>query len=129
MFSVKRKFFFYKESKKCAIFGDYDTVLGISDMLSELNLDVDRKEVLHKIDSEEDLVSTGSELDRMKYLKNTQLLGLFGDGPSLDMKSNAKMKLQVSNPNLNKVNIYPYTPYIGFRGCVYIIERILNVKL
>ena len=129
MFSVKRKFFFYKESKKCALFGDYDTVLGISDMLSELNLCVDRKEVLHKIDSEEDLVSTGSELDRMKYLKNTQLLGLFGDGPSLDMKSNAKMKLQVSNPNLDKINIYPYTPFIGFRGCVYIIERILNVKL
>lgn len=129
MFSVRRKFFFYKESKKCALFGDYDTVVGISDMLEELNLEIDRKEVLYKIDTKEGLISVCNELDRMKYLKDTKLLALFGDGPSLDMKSHAKMKLQVSNPNLNKVNIYPYTPYIGFRGCVYIIERILNVKL
>lgn len=128
MFSVKRKFFFYKESKKCSVFGDYDTVKGISDMICELGLELDRQEVLHKIDTDE-FLSSCSELDRIKYLRNTKLLGLFGDGPSLDMESNTIIKLQVSNPNLDKINIYPYTPYVGFRGCMYFIERILNIKL
>lgn len=128
MFDVKRKFFFYKESKKCAVFGDYDTVLGISDMLCELGLELDRQEVLHKVDDDK-LLSSCSELERIKYLRNTKLLGLFGDGPSLDMESNTNIKLQVSNPNLHKINIYPYTPYVGFRGCMYFIEKILNIKL
>ncbi|MGL5711901.1 MAG: nitrogenase component 1 [Paraclostridium sp.] len=127
MFNVKRKFVFYKENKDCAVFADYDTTLGISDMLNELGLNVVRKEVLHKVDSDE--LIYGSELDRMKYLKNTELLGLFGDGPCLDMESNSKAKLQISNPNLSRTNIYPYTPYVGFRGCVYFIETILNIKL
>ena len=128
MFDVKRKFFFYKESKKCAVFGDYDTVLGISDMLCELGLELDRQEVLHKVDDDK-LLSSCSELERIKYLRNTKLLGLFGDGPSLDMESNTNIKLQVSNPNLHKISIYPYTPYVGFRGCMYFIEKILNIKL
>ena len=125
---VKRKFFFYKDSKKCAVFADYDTVVGIRDMILELGLEVDRCEVLHKIDSDE-FISGSSELDRIQYLKNTELLGLFGDGPALDMKSNAKGKLQISNPNLEKRNIYPYTPYVGFRGCAYFIENVLNIKI
>lgn len=129
MFNVKRKFFFYKESKKCAVFGDYDTVIGISKMIEELGLQIDRKEVLHKLSTEEELISSSTELERMKYLKDADLLGVFGDGPSLDMVNKGKIKLQVSNPNLDRINIYPYTPYVGFRGCVYFIEHILNAKL
>ena len=50
----------------------------------------------------------------MKYLKNNELLGLFGDGPCLDMRHDSKLDLQVSNPNLDRVNIYPFTPFVGF---------------
>lgn len=127
MFSVNRKFYFYNETKRCAVFGDYDTVVGISDFLEELKLEVDRKEVLYKC-NKEDVISNSGELTRMKYLKNNELLCLFADGPSLDMHHNSKLDIQISNPNLDKINIYLYTPYIGFRGCVYIIEKILNIK-
>lgn len=129
MFGIKRKFYFYEGTKDCAVFGDYDTVMGMSDMLKELGLKVDRKEILYKTTCEdtEVLIST-SELDRMKYLSEKELLILLGDGPSIDMKHNSKLDIQVSNPNLDKINIYPYTPFIGFRGCVYIIEKILNIK-
>ena len=51
-----------------------------------------------------------------------------GDGPSLEMEHQAKLELQVSNPNLNQVLIYPYTPYMGFRGMLFVIEKILNIK-
>lgn len=129
MFGIKRKFYFYEETKDCAVFGDYDTVIGISDMLSELGFNIDRKEILYKTNCEDEeiLIST-SELERMKYLKDKELLMLLGDGPSIDMKHNSKLDLQVSNPNLEKINIYPYTPFVGFRGCLYMMEKILNIK-
>ncbi|MFR6017643.1 MAG: nitrogenase component 1 [Paraclostridium sordellii] len=129
MFGIKRKFYFYDETKDCAVFGDYDTVIGISDMLNEFGFNVDRKEILYKTNCEdEDVLISTSELDRMKYLKDKELLMLLGDGPSLDMVHNSKLDLQVSNPNLEKINIYPYTPFVGFRGCLYIMEKILNIK-
>lgn len=129
MFTIKRKFYFYDETKDCAVFGDYDTVIGISDMLNEFGFNVDRKEILYKINCEdEDVLISTLELDRMRYLKDKALLMLLGDGPSLDMVHNSKLDLQVSNPNLEKINIYPYTPFVGFRGCLYIMEKILNIK-
>ena len=125
---LKRRFYFYTGNKKCSIFGDYDTVVGLSDLLEELGLEIDRKEVLYKDNLEEGIISGGTELDRLKYLKNTELFGIFADGPSLDSQHNSKLSLQVSNPNLHRVNIYPFTPFVGFRGTLYIIEKILNSK-
>ena len=130
MFSVKRKFYFYKENKTAAIFGDYDIVVGMSALLEELGIEVDRKQILYKTDCEDkSIIVSSDELSRMKYLKETELLMLLADGVTLDMKHNSKFDLQVSNPNLNRINIYPYTPYIGFRGCLWIIENILNIRL
>ena len=127
--NLKRRFYFYEGNKKCAVFGDYDTVVGLKDLLEELGLEIDRREVLYRDYNDEALISAGSEFDRMKYLKNNQLLGLFGDGPCLDMIHDSKLDLQVSNPNLDRVNIYPFTPFIGFRGTLNIIEKIMNTKL
>ncbi|MGL4362725.1 nitrogenase component 1 [Paraclostridium bifermentans] len=129
MFGLKRKFYFYNEIKDCAVFGDYDTVVGFNDMLTELGLNVIRKEILYKTTCENDEILVGkSELERMKFLKENELMILLGDGPSIDMKHDSKLDIQVSNPNLEKINIYPYTPFVGFRGCLYIIEQILNIK-
>lgn len=129
LFTVKRKFFFYKETKKCAIFGDYDTVIGMKSLIEELGLEVDRAEVLYQMEVENPLVVGVSELERMKYLKNEPLLLLLSDGATIEMQHQAKSVHQVSNPNLHRVNIYPYTPFIGFRGMLYWIEQLLNISL
>ncbi|MBP3905017.1 MULTISPECIES: nitrogenase component 1 [Turicibacter] len=128
LFSLKRKFLFYKETKECAIFGDYDTVLGFDAILKELGLATDRLEVLYQTEVEADWISGRPELERIKYLKSKELFMICGDGPSLEMEHQAKVELQVSNPNLNQVLIYPYTPYMGFRGMLFVIEKILNIK-
>lgn len=126
LFRLKMKLRSIK-NKKCAVIGDFDTVIGISSMLNSFGFEVCRKEVLYKEKSDE-VISNVSELDRMIYLKDTELFGLFADGASLDMKHNSTFDMQISNPNLNKVNIYPYKPFVGFRGVLYIIEQILNVN-
>ena len=45
------------------------------------------------------------------------------------MDYTAKSNHQVSNPNLHHIMIYPYTPFIGFRGMLYWIEKVLNISL
>lgn len=130
IFGVKRKFYFYEGCKNAAIFGDYDTVIGMSDLLEELGISIDRKQILYKTSCEDDsIIVSSEELPRMKYLKEAELLLLLADGVTLDMKHNSKFDLQVSNPNLHRINIYPSTPYIGFRGCLWMIENILNIRL
>ena len=130
LFSVKRRFYFYEKNKDAAVFGDYDTVIGMSDLLNELGINIDRKQIIYKTDCEDEtIIASDDELDRMKYLRDTELLMLLGDGVTLDMKHNSKFDLQISNPNLHRVNIYPSTPYIGFKGCLLMIEKILNIKL
>lgn len=116
------------ENKNVGIFGDYDTVLSMKNFIEELGLNVDRAEVLHgcKINNEEIVINSG-EPSRFRYLKSKELLILMGDGPTLDMNKTSKLNIQISNPNLNAVNIYPYTPYIGLRGCLVLLEKILSV--
>lgn len=128
LFSVKRKFMFYKESKDCAVYGDYDTVVGFKDLLTELNLNVAHQEVIYNETSDKTITSGRSEFERMKHLKEQSYYLLLGDGPTLDMSHHSKLDIQISNPNLHQINVYPYTPYMGFRGMHYIIEKILNIR-
>ena len=117
------------KNKDVAIFGNHDTVLSMKSFIEELGLNVHRAEVLHggKINNDEVIVSSG-EPSVFKYLKNKELLILMGDGATLDMNHSSTLDIQISNPNLNAVNIYPYTPYVGLRGCLLLLEKILAVK-
>lgn len=129
VFEIKRKFYFYEESKDCAVFGDFDTVLGISDMLKELGFKVDRKEILYKTKCmDKDILVNTSEKERINYLNNKDLLILLGDGPIIEIDHNSKIDLKISNLNYYKEKEYSAIPYIGFRGCVYIIDEILKIK-
>ena len=113
--------------KDLAIFGDYDTVYNLKKFAVELGLNVVRAEILYNCTiEEEDILKNTGELNRMLFLKNNNIDILFGDGPSLDMESSAKIKVQVSNPNLKSVTIYPYAPYVGFRGALLLIEKLLS---
>lgn len=44
------------------------------------------------------------------------------------MYHKSKLDMQISNPNINTLNIYSYTPYVGFRGCLLLLEKILGIK-
>ncbi|MGL5086020.1 MAG: nitrogenase component 1, partial [Clostridium sp.] len=112
------------ENKDVAIFGDEDTVISMKKFMKELNLNVHRGEVLYStklLVHDEEIIIRSSEYERETYLKEKELLMLIGDGISLNMKHRSYGAIQVSNPNLGKVNIYPYTPFVGFRGALYIL--------
>ncbi len=115
------------ENKDVAIFGDRDTVVSMKDFISELGLNVSRAEVLHGVKEKlDDIIVNSSEMEREQFLRDNKLFMLLADGVSIDMKHESPIELQISNPNIDKVNIYPYTPFVGFRGCLYLLEKILS---
>lgn len=115
-------------NKDVAIFGDGDTVTFMKSFIEEIGLTVHRAEVLHSwSDCDDSFIINSGEYPRYKYLKEKELLILLGDGCTLDMPSKAKFKMQVSNPNLKDVNLYPYKPFVGFRGTMYLMEKILGI--
>lgn len=130
LFNIKRKFYFYNKTKKCSVIGDYDVVVGFKSIIEEIGLAIDRLQVLYRMDSIEDgILYSSDEMERLAYLKESDLLALFADATSLDSKHNSKVDLQVSNPNLSAVNIYPYTPFVGIRGLYYVLEKFANIVL
>ena len=128
MMQLKRYFYSYTGCKKCAIYGDYDTTLGLKSVLEELGLEVDKAQVIHSIKENNSNLSTGySEKERGAYLKEKELYFLLADGATLKMPHQAKATMQVSNPNMDQVITYPYTPFVGIRGVLWLIQNIRNI--
>lgn len=127
MMSIKRKFYHYKSVKACAIFADRDTAFGMSELLEELGLEINHLQIIHE-SNEKNIKSGYNERERMSYLKDRELYLLLGDGATLKMPHKAREAVQISNPNLDKIILYPYTPYVGFRGVLWMIQLILNIR-
>lgn len=125
---LKRHFYSYEGCKACAIYGDYDKALGMKALLEEMGLEVDKMQVIHSV--KEERIDTGyQERERMTYLKERPLYCLLADGATLKMAHQAKGCLQISNPNMDQSIVYPYTPFVGLRGMLWMIQVILNVKV
>lgn len=125
MFSLSFKIRSLK-NKDVAIFGDEDTVVSMKRFMEELNLNVHRAQIIHSSKSNyEDITIDAGEIKRMDYLREKELFMVLGDGVTVGMDNKCKKAIQISNPNMDKVNIYPYTPFVGLRGCLYLIEKII----
>lgn len=126
-----------KDIKDVALIGDYDTVIGLADFMEELGLRVNKIIVKHKLSAEiKDqvpekwqpfLVSQWSEAEIEEYLKETPLYLLMADGASLEFKHQSRLTMQIANPNLLKHTIYPYTPFVGFKGALYLIQCLFEL--
>ena len=115
--------------KNIAIFADKDTLLSVKEFMKELNFNVHRAEIIHnyKVDDESVIVDSG-ELNILKYLENESLAMLLADGGTLKMKHKSNLDIQISNPNFKEVKVNPYNPFVGFRGTMYFMEKILSIK-
>lgn len=45
------------------------------------------------------------------------------------MPHKAKVTMQMSNPNMDQIITYPYTPFIDIRGMLWIIQSIRNIPI
>lgn len=128
MFRVNMKIKLLK-NKNIAIFADKDTLLSVKEFMKELNFNVHRAEIIHnyKVDDESVIVDSG-ELNILKYLENESLAMLLADGGTLKMKHKSNLDIQISNPNFKEVKVNPYNPFVGFRGTIHFMGKILSIK-
>ncbi len=74
----------------------------------------------------ERLIAVDQETAVDTLLKETRPQLVLGDGMLITRVAANAIKIQVSNPNLDRILLYEHTPWVGFRGVTYLIERLLN---
>ena len=53
---------------------------------------------------------------------------LLADGGTLKMKHKGNLDIQINNPNFKEVKVNPYNPFVGFRGTIHFMGKILSIK-
>lgn len=120
------------KNKSAILVGDYDVVIGLAGLLEELGLNIESIIVKHKLSKEvkklvperwQNILKVNlSEREIEEYLKSTPSYLLLADGATLKLKNSSRLHLQIANPNFIKYNIYPYTPFVGYNGVLYLIQ-------
>lgn len=125
------------KNKSVILVGDYDVVIGLGYLLEELGLKVESIIVKHKLckKSKEQIPEKWkniirfdlSERELEEYLKITPVYLLLADGATLKLEHKSKLEFQIANPNFSKHSIYPYTPFVGYNGVLYLLQSLLEL--
>ncbi|TCT15417.1 nitrogenase molybdenum-iron protein alpha/beta subunit [Natranaerovirga pectinivora] len=126
------------DNKKVVLVGDYDIVVGLASLVEELGLEVEKIIVKHKMCKKiKDLIPPRyatridfdkSEAEIEEYLSETPVYLILADGSTLELANQSEISLQIGNPNIVKRNIYPYTPFVGFKGLLFMIQNLIELE-
>ncbi|MSU00498.1 nitrogenase component 1 [Tissierella pigra] len=125
-------------NKSAILVGDYDVVIGLANLLEELGLSIKKIIVKHKLCKEvrkyipekwEEIIEFNlSERELEEYLKSAPSYLLLADGGTLKLENQSRLHLQIANPNFSKYSIYPYTPFVGYNGTLYMIQCLFELE-
>ncbi len=74
----------------------------------------------------EKMLFNSSEEEKENLIKEIKPAILLGDGVLLEMGKDVPVKIQLANPNLHHIQIFDQTPFMGFKGVLYLLELLLN---
>ncbi|MBU5425378.1 nitrogenase component 1 [Tissierella pigra] len=125
-------------NKSAILVGDYDVVIGLANLLEELGLSIKKIIVKHKLCKEvrkyipekwEEIIEFNlSERELEEYLKSAPSYLLLADGGTLKLENQSRLHLQIANPNFSKYSIYPYTPFVGYNGTLYMVQCLFELE-
>ena len=118
--------------------GNYDLVLGIGELLGEIEYEDVFQIVNHKLRGKKyigydaainQLKVNPSEKEITKAISEFKPNVVLGDAALLDMTSHdaSVFRFQTSNPNHRQFKFYDGTPFIGFNGIKYLSEAFCNM--
>ena len=126
------------ESKSVILVGDYDIVVGLADFVDELGLTVEHIFVKHNLSKKvreylpqkwkTKIKFNLSEQEIEEHLNENPFYLLLADGSTLLLPNKSKLQFQIANPNLTKHNIYPYTPFVGFNGALFLLQSLYELQ-
>jgi len=132
--ALRRTLFNYGKLS-CVLSGNFDQVYAMYVFLTEeLGLDVKAVIVNHhkpsymsdlSVELEEKLMFNPTEAEKEALVCEGRPDVVFGDGVLLHIGGEVPIKIQVANPNLDSIQIFDGTPYMGPRGATFIIEKLL----
>lgn len=126
------------KNKSVILVGDYDVVIGLADLVEELGLSVEAIIVKHRLSKRIKKLVPEKWANIMKidlterqleeYLSNTPAYLLMADEATLQLNNCSRLHLQIANPNFTKYSIYPYTPFVGYKGALYMIQSLYELQ-
>ena len=135
--NILKNFILYQRTNRnrnIILSGSYDILRSMYSFFNdELNFNVKKMIVNHDnyghldINMKNDLLCFyHDELQVIDAVENYKNAMIIGDGILCNEYKNKRKTYQISNPNYNKLNLYEYTPYVGFRGAIYFIQELRN---
>lgn len=133
--NIFRNFIMFQRTnlnKDVILSGNYDMLRSIYGFFNdELKFNIKKLIVNHDnynhINKENDLYCFyHDELQVIKTVESFKNALILGDGILCNEYKNKRNVYQISNPNYNKINLYEFTPYVGFRGALYLIQELRN---
>lgn len=117
---------------RAMVSGNIDTVLGVNKMLSEFGISESVGLVNHKVkDCPEGIYDQATETVKHEVLKKCSPDLILGDAVLIEFarcrSTSVRWTHQISNPNLDQVNISHQKPLLGIEGIRYLGEWILNL--
>ncbi len=136
LFRQRMAFFAYRKLRT-VLAGAYDFLAEFAPFLAEeLGLELAVLIVNHQLGKDhrhglspalrERLIEVDQEAAVDALLKEIKPQVVLGDGMLLERAGASAIKIQVSNPNLDRILLYEHTPLVGFRGATYLLELLLN---
>lgn len=106
--------------------GPFDTVKGISKFAAELGYTLTSLWCDAPENAQEN-ISFYEEKQWIAAVSNPNINVCMGSAIALELAPNTCKKLQIAHPNKNYTLLhYPYTPYVGLRGALYLLSQWTN---
>ena len=114
--------------KSALLSGHYDTVAGIASYFKEEGIAAVEVLACNNPKHATEEVPFIAEKEWISIVEQFDGDILFSDAVTLSARED-KRAVQIANPNLDHRIYYPYIPYTGFRGGLYLLEQILNLPV
>ncbi|MBE5962401.1 MAG: hypothetical protein E7256_13665 [Lachnospiraceae bacterium] len=114
--------------KRVLLSGHYDTVSGIASYFREEGIAAVEVLACNNPKHATEEVPFTAEKDWLEIVDQFEGDILFADAVTLTAREDKKA-IQIANPNLEHRIYYPYIPFVGFRGGLYLLEQILNLPI
>lgn len=125
------------DQKQVLIYAEYDTAVGMGELLEELGLERGTIYIKHGVqDAGENIMANPSETK----LKEAILQGnyaVFGEDSLRKLYIEEKAKnpkldqsrfFQIANPSMEQYSFYPGQPLVGFRGTLRMLQELMNFE-
>lgn len=115
-----------KTTPASVIVGEYDTVCGLADAMSEVFLPVVLKLCNHSVAGLEEntIKHPQTEKEKIDLIKDAPKTLVFGDDVTLHVANDNCTKVIASAPTISRPQIATHLPFMGIRGMDYILEQV-----